>query len=330
MKAYLRAVGYHLPSAVLSNEDLAARNPAWTPATLFRKTGIRERRIAAPGETSADLAFHAANRLFEETGIARSDIDALLFCTQTPDHFLPASACLLQDRLQLPTRCAAFDFNLGCSGFTYGLWLAGSLIRSSAARNVLLLAADTLSRECDPADGVTVPIFGDGAGAAIIGSEPARAVGLIGHTVLGTDGRGGQHLIIAGGASRQRSPEADRCIRMNGAEVFNFTLTHVQDGIRQLLADLKLEDGTVDRYLLHQANGFILQTIRREMGLTEDQCPIDLEMTGNTSCASLPLLLRRCLDRGDVRPGHRCVLAGYGVGYSWAMTYLELLSAEGA
>jgi 3-oxoacyl-[acyl-carrier-protein] synthase-3 len=322
VNVYLRGVAYHLPDGTLSNDDLVRLNPTWDAAAIFRKTGIRSRRVAAPSETSTDLACRAAEKLLAEVACPREQIDALLFCTQTPDDLVPASACLLQLRLGLPRTCAAFDFHLGSSGFTYGLWLAGSLIRGGGATNVLLLAADTLSKQCDPHDLATVTLFGDGAGAALITRDGSAALARLGPTVLGTDGRGAEHLIIPGGARR---PEASQRVRMNGPEVFNFTLSAVPDGIARLLAAASLGWSDVDVFLLHQANGFILETLRRRLNLPAEKCPIDLEEIGNTWSASLPILLRRCLDRGAVRPGQRCVLAGYGVGYSWAMTDLTLL-----
>ena len=318
MATYLRGVAYHLPERVLSNDDLVRLNPTWNAETLFRKTGIRERRISAVGETSVDLAEQAARKLLNETAFPADRIDVLIFCSQTADYFLPASSCVLHERLGLSTHCGVFDFNLGCSGFTYGLWLAASLINSGSAQSVLLLAADTLSKECAAGDQVTVPIFGDGAGAALLTASSENAMASIGPSLVGTDGRGWGHLKISGGGSRH--PAAPRQIEMNGAEIFNFTLTSVGEAIGKLLEQLGLSWDQVDRYLLHQANGFILETLRKRMKLSPERCPIDVAETGNTSCASLPVLLRRCLDRGDVVAGHHCLLAGYGVGYSWAIT----------
>ena len=323
MTVFMRGVTYHLPETILTNADLVRVNPTWNEESLFRKTGIRERRVAAAHETSTDFAEHSVRRLIQETEIDPADIDVLIFCTQTPDYLIPASSCVLHRRLGLSSRCGVFDFNLGCSGFTYGLWLSRSLIESRSARNVVLVVGDTLSRECASGDQVTVPIFGDGAGAALITCESRKAIAEVGPTLVGTDGRGWEHLKIVGGGSR--SPAGKRQIEMNGAEIFNFTLTAVESAISQLLAELDMTWDQIDRFLLHQANGFILETLRRRMKLSAERCPIDVVETGNTSSASLPVLLRRCLDRGDVAAGHQCILAGYGVGYSWAITTLKLL-----
>jgi 3-oxoacyl-[acyl-carrier-protein] synthase-3 len=334
-------VQYHLPTGRRSNDDLGRLNASWSAADIYRKTGIRARPVAADGETTSDLAVQAAEKLLSELAFDRRRVDALLFCTQTADYYLPTTACIIQDRLGLPTSCAAFDFNLGCSGFTYGLWLARSLIQSGSAAKVLLLAGDTLSKYCSPNDQVTATIFGDGAGAALISDDAAGALATVGESVCGADGRGAPNLIIrAGGARMPRcaatavarrddygNERSDDQVSMNGTEVFNFTLTAVEAGIRRLLEKIGVDWEDVDFFLLHQANAFILETLRKRMKLPREKLPIDLEETGNTSSASLPVLLRRLLDQGRLRPGARCVLAGFGVGYSWAMTYLTVNGA---
>lgn len=323
MTVFIRSIAYHLPERVVTNDDLVKLYPHWNAETLFRKTGIRQRHVVADGETSLDLAEVAASKLFAETGVCSADVDALLFCTQTADYFSPASACVLHDRLRLSQHCAAFDINLGCSGFPYGLWLARSLVESGSAKVVLLLNADTLSQECRKGDQVTVPIFGDGAGATLICHSSESALAELGPTLTGTDGRGWRHLKIEGGGSR--CPALPRGIEMNGAEVFSFTLTAVEAAINQHLCSVgkNLED--VNCLLLHQANGFILETLRRRMNLPPARCPIDIAETGNTASASLPVLFRRCLDRKELRSGDHVVLAGFGVGYSWGVTSLQLL-----
>lgn len=336
MSAYLLGLQYFLPETIRSNEDLVALNPGWNAEKIFRNTGIRQRRIAGPNETASDLGYVAAERLLAELDFDRNRIDALLFCTQSPDFFLPTTACLLQHRLKLPTSCGAFDFNLGSSGFTYGLWLARSLILSRAAAHVLLVVGDTYSKYLDSHDLATVAIFGDGAAAALIGPSPEKAIAQVGETVVGTDGSGAQHLMVANGCARfprgthapaahaetdTRRTEGD-CLSMNGIEIFSFTLSTVQRGIAQLLERTSLRWDDVDLFLFHQANRFILEQLRRGMAIPEEKLPIDLEDCGNTVGASIPILVRRCRDAGLVKPGQRCVLAGFGGGYSWAMTDL--------
>lgn len=339
MDTYLLDLVHHLPSGVLSNDDLCVTNPTWQAEDIFRKTGIRSRCISAEGETAMDLGAIAAGALLDKNESLRSSVRSLFFCTQTPDYFSPASACVLHHRLKLPTDCAAFDYNLGCSGFTYGLWLANGAISTGWTDKALLVAGDTLSKYCSPYDMTTVTLFGDGAAAALLGKSPEGALAKIGHTVLGTDGRGYPNLMIPAGAARAPRPanfgvyDAEsgnrRCpeqVHMNGTEVFAFTLSEVPNAINSLLKKLELSATDIDLFLLHQANGFILESIRKKMKLSKEQMPIDIAETGNLSCASLPVLLSRCAGRGQIKKGSRCVLAGYGVGYSWAVTYLEWLN----
>jgi len=328
MTVYLGALACHVPEF---REDVAAlcrENPEWSADAIVRKTGIRQRSIAEPGETAADLGFSAAQRLFASAGVDRQSIDGLIFNSHSPDYWMPATACLLQQRLGLPTTCAAFDLALGCSGFTYSLWVAKSLVESGARRNVLVISAETFSRFCSRDDLTTVTLFGDGAGAALVTADPAGALAEIGGTILGTDGSGAEHLIVRQGAAREvaaREPGASSSaphVWMNGPEVFSFTLGTVRPALQRLAEQEGIAWSEVRYFLLHQASGFMLEKLRAQLGLTAEQCPIDLEETGNTANASLPILLDRMRQRGAFRAGDRLFLAGFGVGLSWAMTHL--------
>jgi len=335
--AYLRALEYHVPQTARSNDDLVRLNPTWDSKAIYAKTGICARPIAAAEETAADLGCCAAEKLFAATGLRRGAVDALVFCTQSPDYFLPTTACMLQTRLGLPCSCAAFDINLGCSGFTYGLWLAGALVRSQSAGNILLIVGDTYSKYCNPHDLATATIFADGAAAALITASPQDTLAAIGPSVLGTDGRGAENLIVRAGAARHRAapgtpqprPEDNQNQRsedhlfMNGPEIYTFTLSRVHSAIAELLEKVALGWGEIDLFLLHQANRFMLEQLRRKMNIPPEKMPIDVEDLGNTVSASLPILVQRCQARGILKPGHKCVLAGFGVGYSWAMTFLQ-------
>jgi 3-oxoacyl-[acyl-carrier-protein] synthase III len=333
MNCHLLGVQYHLPDGCRTNEDLVEANPGWDAEKIFQKTGIRARRVAAVAETAGDLGYVAARRLLDELTFDPARIEVLLFCTQSPDFALPATACVLQERLGLPDSCGAFDYNLGCSGFTYGLWLARSLIRSGEAANVLLIVGDTYSKFCNLHDITTATIFGDGAAAALLAASPDGAIATLGPTIVGTDGRGARNLIFRGGGCRlsdgpgaRGAGEPDGCdpggehLFMNGPEIFSFTLHAVQAGIQRLLDRINLSWDDVDLFLFHQANRFMLERLRAKMRIPEEKLPIDLEEIGNTVSASIPILIRRCLDRGTLRPGQTCVLAGFGVGYSWAMS----------
>jgi 3-oxoacyl-[acyl-carrier-protein] synthase-3 len=332
MKVYLRALACHVPEFREDVTALSRENPDWNADAIVRKTGIRQRAIAEPGETAADLGVRAAERLLASAGIDRQAIDGLIFNSHSPDYWMPATACLLQQRLALPTTCAAFDLMLGCSGFTYSLWVAKSLVESGARKNVLVIAAETFSRFCRRDDLATVTLFGDGAGAALVTAEPHGALAEIHGTVLGTDGSGAEHLIVRDGAARgfassQPGPRKAGAsstphVRMNGPEVFSFTLGTIKPCLHKLVEQEGIAWDDVRYFLLHQASGFMLDKLRAQLGLSEPRCPIDLAETGNTANASLPILLERMRDRGAFAAGDHLILAGFGVGLSWAMTHL--------
>ncbi|MDR2510282.1 MAG: ketoacyl-ACP synthase III [Spirochaetaceae bacterium] len=243
MKAYIKAIDYYLPQKTISNEDLTRAFPEGNTAKTAAKIGIAKRHIAAEDETAADLAAAAAEKLFRQ-GVDRKSIDYILFCTQNPDYLLPASACILQDRLGIPPECGALDFNQGCSGFVYGLSLAKGLIAAGIAKNVLLLTAETYSKKLHPQDRGNRMIFGDGAAAALIADE---GIAEIGEFVLGTDGAGAKNLILKTGGARcpekeknvlfdeNKNPLSADHIYMNGSEVFNFTLKRVPVLVNTLL-----------------------------------------------------------------------------------------------
>lgn len=282
---------------------------------------------------ASDLCYVAADRLLDAMRIDRSSIDALLFVSQTPDYSLPATACLLQERLGLSTECGAFDINLGCSGYVYGLFNAASLIAAGAKR-VLLLAGDTISKLASPTDRSVALVFGDAGSATLVerreGAEPFAFV-------LGTDGRGAQNLIVpAGGARNPLTPEnatpterergnirSDAQLFMDGAEIFAFTLASVPKLFTRLLEHRGIDKSEVDYVLFHQANRFMLRHLAKRMKLDDNQVPIALEDFGNTSCASIPLTivthLKDRLNEGDAT----LALLGFGVGYSWAGALLS-------
>jgi 3-oxoacyl-[acyl-carrier-protein] synthase III len=338
VNAYLHGVHYYLPETVRTNEDLVKLNPTWNADEILRRTGIRQRHIAGPNETSGDMGVRAAEKLLAESAVDRQQIDVLIFCSQSADYYIPATACTLQHRLKLSSSCAAFDVSLGCSAFTYGLWMARSLVLGGGARQVLLVTSDKMTQYCNIHDMVTAAVFGDGAAAALISAEEQGALAVIGPSVLGTDGRGAESLIVPAGGSRCPRTAETACVKadangnlrnleqlyMDGTEVFNFTLSAVPAGVRRLLAEIKKEKEEIDLFLLHQANGFMLEALRRSMKLKPEQLPIDIAEVGNTTSASIPILIRRLVDARRISSGMRCVLAGFGVGYSWAMTYVSI------
>lgn len=324
VRAVISSVAYHLPEARLTNEDLAAEFPGWGAEKIADKTGIRTRRIAGPQETSADLAEVAARRLFAENTVQASEIDFVLLCTQTPDFSLPTSACLLQHRLGIPTSAGALDFNLGCSGYIYGLSLAKGLIETGQARRVLLLTGETYTKLLSPADKSVRTIFGDGGAATLLeGIESTEE--RIGPFVLGTDGSGGPNLVCHHGG--WRGPAAEAAGRtdlwMNGPEIFNFTIKVVPDAVATLLRKAGHEMDGIDLFVFHQANLYMLEHLRKKMGVPPEKFAVSMEDKGNTVSSTIPIVLRDLLDQGRIKPGMRLMLVGFGVGYSWGAVIVE-------
>ena len=318
-RAVIAAIEYHLPAQKLTNEDLAREFPDWAADKIAEKTGIHCRCIAAPGELSSDLAAVAATKLFASGRSKPQQMDYLLFCTQTPDFGLPTTACLLQHRLGLPTSSGALDFNLGCSGYVYGLSLAKGLIETGQAKRVLLLTGETYSKLIDPSDKTVRTIFGDAGAATLIAMEDAAEDELMGPFVFGSDGSGGSNLVCHRGGHRGATAEAAGrgALWMNGPEIFNFTLKVVPDMVRSVLERAKISPDEVDLFVFHQANQYMLDHLRKKLRIAEEKFVVAMAHCGNTVSCSIPIALREATANGRLRSGMRVMLVGFGVGYSW-------------
>jgi 3-oxoacyl-[acyl-carrier-protein] synthase-3 len=321
--ASLGPIAVHLPEKVETNDLLAAEFPDWDLKLIESKTGIRQRHIAAADECSSDLGVTAAEKLFSEYGVDRRSIDFLLFCTQTPDYPLPTTACLVQDRLKLRTSIGAYDFNLGCSGFVYGLAMAEGLIRGGLASRVLLITAETYTKFIDRGDRSLRTIFGDGAAATLI--DAADEPSLSGF-VFGTDGRGADTLIVnSGGARMPACAIAPRkrkrwasALYMDGPSLMDFTVEAVPQLVDQVLRRAELSRDEIDLFLLHQATYKMLSQLRDRIQVPPERLPIQLEEYGNTVSSTLPILIDEMRREGRLSRGSRAMLVGFGVGYSWA------------
>lgn len=328
--SYIKAISFYLPERVVTNEELLEEFPEWSADKVASKVGVLGRHLAASGETAGDMAEKAARRLFAEHGISPSCVDFVLLCTQSPDYFLPSTACILQHRLGIPTSAGALDYNLGCSGCIYGLMLADALVSAGTARNVLLLTAETYQKYLHPSDKSNRSIFGDGAAACLVSTE---GVAEIGRFSFGTDGSGARHLIMETGAARHRKPLGTESmddeghmrrsdyLYMDGGAIMHFTLNRVPSLVKELET---INDGEgADYYVFHQANKFILNTLRKVCGIPKDKFFINLEETGNTVSSTIFIALRQCMEAGDIQPGMRVMVAGFGVGLSWGGTVLR-------
>lgn len=325
-------IATHFPAQVLDNDALARLYPEWPADKIFEKTGIRARHVVGPEETASDLAYHAAEKLL--AGEDRASVGFLLLCTQTPDYLLPTSACLLQDRLKLSTRTGALDFNLGCSGFIYGLALGQSLIQSGLSDNLLLLTADSYTKFIHPMDKSARTIFGDAGAATLLKASSKNRL----HSfVLGTDGSGYDRIMIKVGGARFRpgsEPETETtdasgnvrspsCLAMDGPEVFNFTLQCVPALVADVLAKASLTLDQIDLVVFHQANAFMLEHLRRKLRIPKEKFVLCLENCGNTVSVTIPIALESALRLGQLKAPAKVLLAGFGVGLSWGGCILE-------
>ena len=337
LKAYLKGIATYLPDKKLTNEDLANEYPDWDVAKIYDKTGISVRSIASKDETAGDLAFRAAEKLFEKGICKRDEVEFLILCTQSPDYFLPTTACVLQNRLNLPTSCGALDINLGCSGFIYGLSLAKGLIETGTAKNVLLITSETYSKYLHQSDRSVRTIFGDGAAASFISSKICDE-DLIGPFVLGTDGSGAEELIVRQGGHRIPSPSSGPTenvsenapspghLYMGGPEIFNFTLRVVPAAVKELLQKTDNTLDTIDYFVFHQANKFMLDRLRKKIGIPENKFCFNCSDYGNTVSATIPMALDLEIEKRTIKSGDTVMIVGFGVGLSWGATLIKINS----
>lgn len=318
---YIKAIEYYLPEIIDYNDS---------EDHMTKKIGIYSKRIAAADEYASDLACKAAEKLFE-SGIDKNEIDYLLYCTQSPDYYLPTTACLIQERLGLPRSCGALDFNLGCSGFVYGLSLAQGLIVSGQASNILLITSETYSKFVNPKDRTVHLLFGDAAAATLI-SKSETGEPYIGNFIFGTDGRGAEKLIVpAGGLRRPISAQtsieiedesgnirSQNNLYMNGKEVYKFALNEVPKAIEGLLIKENRDIDDYDYFVFHQANYYMMNSLRKKLKISEEKFSVQMEDCGNTVSASIPIALKRECLSGGIKNGDRVMLVGFGVGYSWS------------
>lgn len=334
MKAFIKAVSYALPEKELTNEELVGEFPEWSVDKIANKVGINKRFVVEENETSADLAVKAAEKLFiENPDIQRGSIDFVLFCTQSHDYFLPTSACVIQDRLGLPTSCGALDFNLGCSGYVYGLSLAKGLIFGGIANNILLLTGETYSKFMHPKDKGNRTIFGD-AGSATLISKYGFAE--IGNFSLGTDGRGAENLMVKSGGIKYRdkindlefdesgNPISSDHLFMNGTEIFNFTIEAVPELVQNTLVKNSLTSENIDGYVFHQANKFMINFLRKKLKIKPDIFHMYMSEVGNTVSNTIPIVLVEKLKENAL--SGNILLAGFGVGYSWGGCVVKMLN----
>lgn len=336
MKAYIRHIESYVPDSVLTNNQLENEFAGWDAKKIEEKTGVVTRHIAKENECSSDLGVIAAQRLFDNGICKPSDVDYLLLCTQSPDYYLPTTACLMQERLKIPVSSGAIDYNLGCSGYVYGLGLAKGLIETNQANMVLLITAETYSKYIHPQDRSVRTIFGDGAAATIIQGRNSED-DWIGPFVYGTDGRGGSNLIVPTGGMRNPQRGVDKSVTedasgnrrtsdslyMNGAEILTFTLQSVPKVVQELLNRKNYSIEDIDMYVFHQANRFMLEHLRKKISIPPEKFVYALNNWGNTVSSTIPIALQYASQRKTLKPNSKVMLVGFGVGYSWGATLIR-------
>ena len=333
-KVYIKAISYYLPEYDLNNAVIEQDFPEWSIDKIAEKTGISSRFITAENETSGDMAVKAAEKLFIEHNIDKSTIDYLILCTQSPDYFLPTTACIIQEKVGLGTNVGAFDMNLGCSGYIYGLGLAKGLIASGQAKNVLFITSETYSKFIHPKDKSNKTIFGDAAAATLISSEGGFAT--IQNFEYGTDGRGAENLIVKNGGLRNYKKHSegkmddygnflsDDNLYMNGQEIFLFTLSAVPKLIKNTLEKNAVDKDQIDLFIFHQANKFMLDNLKKKAKIDDDRFYLYLENCGNTVSSTIPIALYHAQKENRLISKNKVLLAGFGVGYSWGGTVIEI------
>lgn len=331
MNAFIKAISFYLPDKIVTNEELVSEFPEWTIDKIGEKVGVLERHIAADNETAGDMAISASLRLFEEYNVERSKIDFVILCTQSPDYFLPSTACVIQNKLGLQTSCGSFDINLGCSGFVYGLAVAKGLIEANIAKNILFITSETYNKHLHPKDKGNRTIFGDGASATLISTE---GFAKIGEFSLGTDGRGADCLIRKTGAMRHfdvandltfdenGNPHSSDYLNMDGKAIFDFTSEAVPKMVEDVLSKHELVLDDIDLVVFHQANKYMINYLRKLLGINKNKFYVYLEKVGNTVSSTIPIALYEAKKEGNLHG--KILVVGFGVGFSWGSTILVI------
>ncbi|QSF47229.1 beta-ketoacyl-ACP synthase III [Paenibacillus tianjinensis] len=315
--------GKYVPEKILTNSDLekiVETNDEW----IVSRTGIRERHIAAPHEATSDLAYEAALKALESAGMKAEELELIIVATVTPDSSFPSTACILQDKLGAKG-AAAFDLSAACSGFVYSLATATGFIKTGMYNNALIIGADTLSRITDYTDRNTCVLFGDGAGAVIIGEVP-EGRGFQSFD-LGAEGSGGSLLKMEAGGSRlpasqQTIEDKKHFIYMNGREVFKFAVRVMGTATERVLTKAGLSKEDIDLFVPHQANIRIIQSAMQRLDLPEEKCVINVDRYANTSAASIPLALVEAAEAGRMKEGDTVLMVGFGGGLTWGASVL--------
>jgi 3-oxoacyl-[acyl-carrier-protein] synthase-3 len=319
----ITGIGAHAPERVMTNDELA-RMVDTSDEWIVERTGIRERRVAAPGEALSDLSLPAAVAALEQAGLQASAVDLIIVATVTPDMLFPSTGAILADQLGAKD-AAAYDLSAGCTGFVYALVQAHGMVSAGLVDHALVIGGDVLSRVVDWEDRSTCVLFGDGAGAVVL--ERVADGGFLGFE-LGADGSGGPQLYIPAGGSRapataETVAQRQHFAKMNGREVFKFATRVLVDSAEKVLDECDVAVDQVDVYVPHQANVRIIDHARRKLGIAEERTVVNVDRYGNTSSGSIPLALRDAEADGRLAPGEMVLMTGMGAGLTWGSALIE-------
>ncbi|MDO4551869.1 MAG: ketoacyl-ACP synthase III [Planctomycetia bacterium] len=323
--ATIGPISVYFPQKYENIEDLRKEFPEWNVDEIYEKTGVYARHISAADEFCSDMAFSAGSELLTTNNIDPKSIDFLLLCTQTPDYPLPTTACILQNKLGMRVTSGALDYNLGCSGYVYGLCLADGLIRTEVAKRVLLITSEAYTKYIDRGDRSLRTIFGDAATATLVEAGDERSLHAFS---VGTDGSGADTLIAYGRGVRPESlsikPRHRRrwasSLYMDGAELMKFTVSSIPPLMQDLLEKASMTLDQIDLFLMHQATRKMLEGLTNCLGVPPEKVPVLMENYGNTVSSTLPILIQEMRTRGMINPKMMTTLLGFGVGLSWAGT----------
>ena len=333
MNCKIDHIEYYLPSKVVTNQDLLSENPGWDIQGLLPKTGVEKRHIAADGETALDLAVGACRKLFDQHLVSPKEIDAVIFCTQSPDYIMPGNAFLLHGQLDLPEQAMAFDINLACSGYVYGLAMAKAFFNTYPIRKLLFVTSDTYSKYIHPQDKSVRLLFGDGAAATIMTPSESGVIDVR----LGSFGKGYEHFMVqAGGCRLPKSSSTSEVIKdksgnmrtqehiaMEGFALVSLARGKVLSHVKDILQANRLTARDIDLFIFHQASRLVLDSLAKSLELAPEKVFSNLAYVGNTVSSSLPIALKDAVNQGRVRRGDKIVLCGFGVGFSWGSAIVE-------
>ena len=334
MNIQIKHIEYYLPGSPITNSELGKLNPNWDMDKTADKTGVYSRHFAKPDETAYDLAIQACEKLFANNSIDKDEIDGIIVCTQSPDYIMPSNAFLIHKHFNLKHNVLAFDINLACSGYSYGLVLAASLINSAVAKNILLVTSDTYSKFINKGYRSAYTLFGDGAAVTMLSASPSSQII---DSALYTSGKDYKVFYVpAGGVKLPKSPEtsiehtdnsgnirSDNDIYMDGFSVWKFIQATVPKQINELLSKNNLTKDDISMFFFHQASKMTLESLTKAMKIPEEKAFSNIEYVGNTVSSSIPICIKDAIDKDLIKRGDLLLLSGFGVGLSWGSVLLR-------